>query len=117
MKSAAPTWLTVLLVMSLTLVPGLATAEPVAEADEESVRREAAVLFKQARALMEQQDFEAAVVRLVRSYALRPTVGTLLNLGRCEQLRGRLATARDYYLQAVRLADDINDAERRDFAR
>jgi hypothetical protein len=77
---------------------------------------EAQRLFGEGRSLMQHQQLEAAAERLQRSQSLSPSVAALLNLGLCERLRGRLATARGYYLQAEALAAHQNDLARRDLA-
>lgn len=61
-----------------------------AQAQQESV---AESLFRQAREEMRQGNPRSACPKFEESYRLDPSIGTLLNLGLCEEARGRTATA------------------------
>lgn len=50
-------------------------------------------LFREARERMKHGDPEQACPKFAESYRLDPSIGTLLNLGLCEQRLGRVATA------------------------
>jgi hypothetical protein len=53
----------------------------------------AETLFREGRAAMDANDLPTACAKFEQSYRLDPAPGTLLNLGECEERRGRLATA------------------------
>lgn len=57
-------------------------------------------LFVEARALMEQQQFEAACPKLQASFDLDPASGTQINLARCYEQIGKLASAWRHYREA-----------------
>jgi hypothetical protein len=89
----------------------LSTDAPVAEQPTSPAQ----LLFQAGREAMKQGDFELACKKFGESYHAEPAVGTLLNLGNCEERRGRLATAFSLYTEAIdRL--DAGDP-RADFAR
>ena len=53
----------------------------------------AEALFREGRAAIDAGDLATACSKFEQSYRLDPAPGTLLNLGDCEERRGRLATA------------------------
>jgi hypothetical protein len=53
----------------------------------------AETLFREGRAAVDAGDLPKACAKFEQSYRLDPAPGTLLNLGDCEERRGRLATA------------------------
>lgn len=53
----------------------------------------AEALFDQARSAMEHEEYDEACSKFRESNRLDPAAGTLLNLAKCEELRGKLATA------------------------
>ena len=53
----------------------------------------AETLFREGRAAIDAGDLPTACAKFEQSYRLDPAPGTLLNLGDCEEKRGRLATA------------------------
>ena len=67
------------------------TAASSARADGDPVLAEA--LFREGRAAVDAGDLPKACSKFEQSYRLDPAPGTLLNLGDCEERRGRLATA------------------------
>ena len=66
-------------------------------------------LFQQGREALEAGDFDVACSRFAESQRFDPRVGTLLNLGHCEEARGHLADAFGYWQQAVHLAESTSD--------
>ncbi|AUX24597.1 hypothetical protein SOCEGT47_051360 [Sorangium cellulosum] len=62
----------------------------------------AEALFEAGRAALLANDYEAACPKLRESYALDPAPGALLNLGDCEEKRGRIATAWAIFQQLAR---------------
>ncbi|HTU58636.1 MAG TPA: hypothetical protein VMF89_09380 [Polyangiales bacterium] len=88
---------------SLVCVLNLCVAKPtLAQAND--VRTEAEVLFQDARRLMQENQFAAARLKLERSQALEPRVGTLLNLAFCDENLGQLKAAWLEYTRAAELA-------------
>lgn len=73
-------------------------------------------LFDEGRKLMDAGKFEQACPKLEASNKLEPAVGTLLNLGECNEKRGKLASAWSNYRAAASLASSRSDA-RADFAK
>jgi hypothetical protein len=62
-------------------------------ATAEEAKMQADALFRQGRAALAQGQYTAACDLLTRSYELDPAPGTQLNLGECEAMRGRVASA------------------------
>jgi hypothetical protein len=88
--------LTVCAVWSLLAAPVHAGDEPATQA--------ATVLFDQAIALMDQHRYAEACPKLARSQELAPSGGTLLNLAKCYEKNGQLASAWLSYRQAAERA-------------
>jgi hypothetical protein len=59
---------------------------------------------------MQVHDAALACRKFAESEAEDPREGTLINLARCEEARGKLATARQFWQQAVDLARFLGDA-------
>lgn len=74
-------------------------------------------LFDEGRKLLDDGKLEEACAKLDASNRLDPAVGTLLNLGDCNERRGRIATAWSNYRAAGSLALTRGDAARAEFAR
>ncbi len=89
----APVPLLCLAVATAALPPRLAQAAP--------SRDEAQALFEAARSLMAQGRFDEACPKLEASEAIDPGIGTEVNLARCYELSGRLATAYATYQRAI----------------
>lgn len=72
-----------------------------------------AVLFKEARALMEQRKYAEACAKFDAARALVPnSAGALLSLADCQEVRGLPATAYGLFKDAGMLAHRLNDADR-----
>ncbi len=84
----------------VALLPSVASAH-----DPEKAAR----LFQEGRAAMDAHDTELACQRFAESEAEDPREGTLINLARCEEAQGKLATARQYWQQAADLARALGD--------
>lgn len=69
----------------------------------------AAAIFEKGRAALGRGDYEAACAHFAMSHQLEPSVGTLLNLGLCNEMRGMLAQALDYWRQAEQRARAVRD--------
>ena len=64
----------------------------------------AEALFQEGRQLLEAGQIDEACLRLAESYWQEPASGTLLNLARCHQAQGKIATAWAEYAAAARLS-------------
>jgi hypothetical protein len=69
--------------LAMGSIPARAAADPAA----------AAMLFEEAKALRDQGDWPAACAKFLASMKLDPAVGPLLNIARCHEREGRLASA------------------------
>lgn len=98
----------VLLVLSLFTGPSFAQANNQVAAE---------ALFREARKLLDQGQYEQACEKLAASQKLDPAVGTLLNLGRCYEKLGRTASAWGAYREAAAAAHANGQAERLKSAR
>jgi hypothetical protein len=74
-------------------------------------------LFREARKLLDQGQYEQACEKLAASQRLDPAVGTLLNLGRCYEKLGRTASAWGAYREAAASAHASGQADRLKSAR
>lgn len=74
-------------------------------------------LFNAGKTALEAGDYKTACKNFAESQKQDPSVGTLLNLGRCNELQGRLATAWGHYKEAARFAQLRGDPERSEAAR
>jgi hypothetical protein len=84
---------------STCLVPGLAHAEP--SPDDKAL---ATLLFEQGRALIAERHLPEACQKFAESQRLDPSGGTLLNLARCHEEQGLLASAWSEFKAAKILA-------------
>lgn len=83
--------------------------------DGEESESPAQVLFEAGREAMKRGEYELACKKFRESYSFEPAIGTLLNLGNCEERQGRLTTAFRLYDEAAQKLDA--DDPRADFAR
>jgi hypothetical protein len=74
-------------------------------------------LFEDARALLAQNRAAEACPKLEESQRLDPGSGTLINLARCYEHLGRLASAWNKYLEAAAAANATGNTRREDEAR
>jgi tetratricopeptide (TPR) repeat protein len=80
-----------------------------AAAEGETDSRRAARLFEEARVLLEQEEFEAACLKLQQSQQLDPQLGTQLHLAHCYEKRGQLLPAYRAFQAAAELAAQRNE--------
>lgn len=66
----------------------------------------AQVLFNAARDAMDSGDYALACGKFEESNRLDPAPGTLLNLGNCEEKRGRFASAWHRYTEAINMLEE-----------
>src|SRR5688572_12073921 len=92
-----------ILAFLLLLVPASAGAAP----------SEGEQLFREGRAAMQAQDYDRACTKFAESFAKEPAPGTSLNLGECEEHRGRLVAAYDAFMTA---ASGFTNAEKQKYA-
>jgi hypothetical protein len=104
-----------LLSAALLLAPVM-TGEAHAQTSAQD-RAAADALFDSAVRLMDQGKYEEACPKLEKSYELDPGVGTLLNLARCYEKAGRLASAWTTYREASSKARIEVQAAREEHAR
>jgi hypothetical protein len=107
----------VVLVAALALVPsaGVARADPPAPG-QLGASTVAESLFREALGLMQHGAFDLACSKLEESERLDPGGGTILNLARCYEGQGRIATAWSTYREALGYAHRDHRDERASFA-
>jgi hypothetical protein len=69
-------------------------------------------LFNAGKTAMDAGDYKTACKNFAESQKQDPSQGTLLNLGRCNELQGKLATAWSYYKEGARMARLKGDNDR-----
>jgi hypothetical protein len=74
------------------------TGRAAAQAADHAV---AEALFEKGRAAMDAEDFATACAAFEESNRLQPAPGTMANLANCEDRRGHLASAQEWYLTAA----------------
>ncbi len=104
--------LAVLSALTFALTSGDAHAGPTA-ADKKA----ADALFEEGRVHVEAGEYALGCPKLLASFKLDPTVGTLLNLADCHQRAGQTATAYEKFQEALALAKKLNRADREKTAR
>jgi tetratricopeptide (TPR) repeat protein len=72
----------------------------------------AEALFRVGRDLIAAGRYEEGCPKFQASFALDPSVGTLLNIAKCHEHDGKLVTAREEYARALVLTRDIKDPSR-----
>jgi hypothetical protein len=104
-------------VASAALLLALTSHGSIARAEGPGDRAIAEGLFDEGRKLLDEGKLEEACAKLEASNRMDPAVGTLLNLGDCNEKRGRLATAWSNFRAAASLANTRLDPTRAEFAR
>jgi hypothetical protein len=94
-----------LLGFSMLLTANEALAEPRPAPDADAV-----ALFDEGRHLMAESKFAEAIPKFEESLRHARSVGALLNLGRCYEEAGRMASAWATYRAAAALARELHDA-------
>jgi hypothetical protein len=115
----------ILVGLAFTALAGRALAGPPADkadaqadkADAQPGKEEADRLFDEGKELLRQGDLTAACEKLERSLALLRRSGTLLNLARCREMQGNLATAAKRYQEALDIATRDGKTDRQELAR
>lgn len=107
-KRARLLFSTLILALPHLLIASEAHAVP--PADEAA----AEVLFNQATEAANAGRLDEACPKFAEAQRLDPTAGTLLNLGKCEEQRGNLATAYGVYIAAEALARQDKDKKGRE---
>ena len=97
------------LVLAFLSMAGRAAAEPSA-ADEEKARE----LFKEAVGAMDAGDYAAACPGFRAAMVLYPSPSTQLNIGRCFEHEGKMASAWAAYQRVLELNRDTKDPRRRE---
>lgn len=78
--------------------PSTAIAQPAPQGE----RAAAEVMFEAGREAMADKNYDLACEKFEASMKLDPAPGTLMNLGNCEEKRGRIASAWERYIAAQR---------------
>jgi hypothetical protein len=99
------------------LVAFVGLTSNVALADPPTDPAAAEGLFEEGRKLLDAGKLAEACPKFEASNRLDPAVGTLLNLGDCNERRGKMASAWSNYRAAESLALTRSDQKRADFAR
>jgi tetratricopeptide (TPR) repeat protein len=82
-----------------------------AHADRDPAAAQA--LFKRARSLLEAGDYAAACPKFEASLALNPSASTLINIAKCHEHDGKLATAWEDYHRAIVVNNHETQGEER----
>jgi hypothetical protein len=102
----------------LWVLPALMIATPaLADAPTAEERAAAQVLFDEARDLLEKKRFAVACPKFAESMRLDPAVGTQLNLARCYEESGKLASAWINWVEAAQRAEAAGRPDRAELAR
>ena len=82
-----------------------------------TLQQQADALFAEGRDLLEKGKFPEACAKLARSAELSPAVGTLTNVGYCNEQIGKFRSAMNAYAEAEALATAVGDQKRAAFAK
>ena len=82
-----------------------------------TLQQQADALFVEGRELLEKGKFPEACAKLARSAELSPAVGTLTNVGYCNEQIGKFRSAMAAYAEAEALATAVGDQKRAAFAK
>lgn len=104
---AAPRRARVLAFLLVAGWSGLAAAQPGEPSEAEPPQAE--VLFREGFEALEAGNYDLACRKLAESLALARKVGTVLNLARCEESRGRRAEARELFREGLTLLDPSDE--------
>ena len=96
---------------SLVIIAGMLTLSAPAQAGDTAA---ADALFKEALALVDQGNWTEACPKFQASFDFDPSVSTLINLGRCREREGKLASALGLFADAAKLNRDARDNGRKD---
>ena len=91
--------------------------DPHVRSSTSPLQQQADTLFAEGRELLEKGKFPEACAKLARSAELSAAVGTLTNLGYCNEQIGKLRSAMNAYAEAETLATAVGDTKRAAFAR
>ncbi len=97
----------------LLVVAGVA---PAVHAQTPTQKAAAAARFEEARKLYKAGKLEQACPKFVESYELEPTIGTMLNIARCYEDQGKLASAWVSYNQVAAEAKQAGQRDRAAYA-
>jgi hypothetical protein len=95
----------------------LATLARPASAEPSPLQQQADALFAEGRELLEKGRFPEACAKLAKSAELSAAVGTLTNLGYCNEQQGKFRSAMNAYAEAETLATAVGDTKRAAFAK
>lgn len=101
--------------LAARLAIGAALVLSASSAHAQAAPRDAAAaeaLFRAGRDLIAAGRYEEGCPKFQASFALDPSVGTLLNIAKCHEHDGKLLTAREEYARALVLTGDIKDPAR-----
>ncbi|MCA9713439.1 MAG: PEGA domain-containing protein, partial [Myxococcales bacterium] len=104
------------LAVTICLAAALVAA-PTAARAQDAKKGAAELLFKDGQQLLADGKTAEACGKFEESQRLDPAIGTLLNLARCYELDGRLATAWQTYLAAEKMARVGKDKKRANAAK
>lgn len=100
---------------ALTLALVSALSSPAAAQSNNQMAAES--LFREARRLLDEGKYAQACEKLAASERLDPAVGTLINLGRCYEKTGQVASAWARYREAASMAKSNGQTDRATSAR
>jgi hypothetical protein len=103
-------------IIALLVLVWVSSGARAQESDDPGRERAGAeALFEAGHAAMDAGDYDTACQKFEASLELDPAPGTLMNLGNCEEKRGRFASAWERYIAAERELPE--DDRRAEFAR